>query len=194
GRPRATNRNVPQPPTSTRATVRMYPPIWSLARRAEANDVIRGHQVEAGDTIVLCPYVTHHDPRHWDEPARFDPDRFNADRTRSRAPYSYLPFGGGKRACIGAAMSQVENVLALSLFVQQFELDYVGRGPVEINPTVTLSPKGGLPFRIRRRRPDLHRAPSSAKTQPSRNSRGLDSCPWHRAMQHSTDAGAGVPR
>ncbi len=161
-------------------TMRMYPPIWSLARKAETNDVIGGRAVEAGDTIVLCPYVAHHDPRHWDEPARFDPDRFNADRARSRAPYSYLPFGGGKRACIGAAMSQVENVLALSLLVRHFELDYVGRGPAEINPTVTLSPKGGLPFRVRPRRPDSHRAPSPAATQSTRSPRQLDSCPWSR--------------
>jgi cytochrome P450 len=132
-------------------TMRIYPPIWSLARTADAADSIGGCNVEPGDTIVLCTYVAHHDPRYWADPDRFDPDRFNAERARSRAPYSYLPFGGGKRACIGGAMSQVENVLALSLLLRDFELEYVGPEPVAINPTVTLAPKDGLPFRIRRR-------------------------------------------
>ena len=100
---------------------------------------------------MLCTYLAHHDPRYWDEPKRFDPDRFTADGARNRAPYSYLPFGGGKRACIGGAMSQVENVLALALFLRHFDLDYVGQNPPAINPTVTLSPKNGLPFRIRPR-------------------------------------------
>ncbi len=137
-------------------TMRMYPPIWSLARKADAKDVIGGHQVEAGDIVVLCTYAAHHDSRHWEDPERFIPERFDADR--ARPAYCYLPFGGGKRACIGSAMSQVENVLALSLLLDRFEFDYLGRDPVEINPTVTLSPKGGLPFRIRRRRPvrDFH--------------------------------------
>src|SRR5205807_1240541 len=107
-------------------TMRMYPPIWSLARTAEAADRIGDCDVEAGDTIVLCTYVAHHDPRYWPEPERFDPERFNAERAKGRAPYSYLPFGGGRRACIGGAMSQVENVLALSLLLRDFELEYVG--------------------------------------------------------------------
>jgi cytochrome P450 len=163
----------------------MYPPIWSLARKADANDVIGGHEIEAGDTIMLCTYVAHHDPRYWNDPGRFDPERFNVERARSRAPYSYLPFGGGKRACIGGAMSQVENVLALSLFVHHFELEYVGRDPVAINPTVTLSPKDGLPFCIRRRAQisDMRRAPSWAGTEPNQTSRRLDSCPSRSDMR-----------
>ncbi len=166
-------------------TMRLYPPIWSLARKAEANDIIGGREVAAGDTIVLCTYVAHHDPRYWDDPDRFDPDRFSADRARSRAPYSYLPFGGGKRACIGGAMSQVENVLALSLLLRHFELDYVGPDPVAINPTVTLSPKGGLPFRVRRRAQisDMQRARSCPGIQPNRASRRLGSCPLRCEIQ-----------
>jgi cytochrome P450 len=130
-------------------TMRIYPPIWSLARTAEAADKIGDCDVEAGDTIVLCTYVAHHDPRYWAEPERFEPERFNAERAKGRAPYSYLPFGGGRRACIGGAMSQVENVLALSLLLRDFELEYVGADPVAVNPTVTLAPRDGLPFWIR---------------------------------------------
>ena len=134
-------------------TMRMYPPIWSLARRAEADDVIGGHDIKAGDTVLLWVYVAHHDPRYWDEPGRFDPDRFASERAKARAPYSYLPFGGGKRACIGSSMSQIEGALALSLLLRKFDLEYAGDGPPGVNLTVTLSPKNGLPMRIRRRSP-----------------------------------------
>jgi cytochrome P450 len=132
-------------------TMRMYPPIWSLARKAEAADVIGGHEIKPGDTMVLGTYVAHHNPRYWDHPDRFDPDRFAADRAKGRAPYSFLPFGGGKRACIGSAMSQIEAALALSLFLRDFEFEYARDEAPRINLTVTLSPKQGLPLRIRRR-------------------------------------------
>jgi cytochrome P450 len=132
-------------------TMRMYPPIWSLARKAEAADIIGGHEIKPGDTIVMCTYMAHHDPRYWDHPEHFDPDRFTAERAKARAPYSYLPFGGGKRACIGSTMSQIETVLALSLFLRDFELEYARDEAPRISLTVTLSPKNGLPLRIRRR-------------------------------------------
>ena len=101
-----------------------------------------------GDTIVLGTYMVHHDPRYWDHPDRFDPDRFAAERAKGRAPYSYLPFGGGKRACIGSAMSQIEAALALSLFLRDFEFEYARDEAPRISLTVTLSPKQGLPLRI----------------------------------------------
>jgi cytochrome P450 len=132
-------------------TMRMYPPIWSLARKAEAGDVIGGHEIKPGDTMVLGTYIVHHDPRYWDRPDRFDPDRFAAERAKGRAPYSFLPFGGGKRACIGSAMSQIEVALALSLFLRDFEFEYARDEAPRISLTVTLSPKQGLPLRIRRR-------------------------------------------
>jgi len=62
--------------------------------------------------------------------------------------YSYIPFGAGKRSCIGGAMSQVENTLALSLLLRRFRPEYVGPEPAQIHATVTLSPRGGLKFRI----------------------------------------------
>lgn len=70
-------------------------------------------------------------------------------KKRIPTPYTYIPFGGGKRSCIGGAMSQVENTLALSILLRRFRPQYVGIDPAPINATVTLTPKGGLHFRIR---------------------------------------------
>jgi cytochrome P450 len=129
-------------------TMRLYPPIWSLIRVATKPDEIEGKQIRPGDRVVLFAYGAHHNPRFWEEPESFKPERFMGDAVKKRRPYTYLPFGGGKRSCIGGAMSQVENTLALSILLRRFRPEYVGPDPAGINATVTLTPRGGLPFRI----------------------------------------------
>jgi cytochrome P450 len=130
-------------------TMRLYPPIWGLIRVAARDDEIDGRRISAGDRIVLFAYGTHHSAKYWEEPETFRPERFMGEAARKRRPYTYIPFGGGKRSCIGGAMSQVENTLALSMLLRRFEPEYVGPDPATINATVTLTPKGGLHFRIR---------------------------------------------
>ncbi len=130
-------------------TMRLYPPIWGLIRVASKPDTIAGKPIAPGDRIVMFAYGAHHDQRFWDGPEEFRPERFMDDAAKKRKPYTYLPFGGGKRSCIGGAMSQVENTLALSILLRRFRPEYVGKEPPGINATVTLTPKGGLQFKIR---------------------------------------------
>ncbi|GAB4232779.1 MAG: cytochrome P450 [Methyloligellaceae bacterium] len=132
-------------------TMRMYPPIWALIRVAAGDDVIEGHEIHAGDKIVMCTYIAHHSPKYWTDPEKFDPERFSRERMKKRVKYSYLPFAAGKRACIGGALSQIENTLALVTLLRRFDVDYVGEVPAKIQSTVTLCPRGGLHFRIRER-------------------------------------------
>ncbi|MBI4724981.1 MAG: cytochrome P450 [Rhodomicrobium sp.] len=133
-------------------TMRLYPPVWSIIRVALAEDEIAGHGVLPGDKIVLCPYIAHHSARYWDEPEKFDPSRFMPENAKKRAPYSYLPFSAGKRACIGGALSIVENTLALAGLLRQFRFEYAGEVPARMSATVTLTPQGGrLPFRVHAR-------------------------------------------
>ncbi|KUO57436.1 MAG: cytochrome P450 [Alphaproteobacteria bacterium BRH_c36] len=129
-------------------TMRIYPPIWSLIRTASGTDEIDGKEIKAGDRIVLFGYGAHHNPKFWDAPEEFRPERWMGDAAKKRVKYSYIPFGAGKRSCIGGAMSQVENTLALSLLLRRFRPEYIGPRPAEINPTVTLTPRGGLHFKI----------------------------------------------
>jgi cytochrome P450 len=127
-------------------TMRLYPPIWGLIRVAAKPDVIDGKEIKVGDRVVMFAYGVHHNPKYWDEPEEFRPERFIGNQ--KRVPYTYLPFGGGKRSCIGGAMSQVENTLALSILLRKFRPEYVGHEPPGINATVTLTPKGGLMFKV----------------------------------------------
>ncbi len=130
-------------------TMRLYPPVWSFIRVANAEDEISGHKIMPGDKIVLSSYVVHHSARYWDDPEKFDPSRFSPENMKKRAPYSYLPFSAGKRACIGGALSIVENTLALTQLLRRFRLEYLGPTPAPMSATVTLTPAGGgLPFRV----------------------------------------------
>ncbi|HRN89269.1 cytochrome P450 [Hyphomicrobium sp.] len=128
-------------------TMRLYPPVWGLIRVATEHDVIGGKEIHPGDRIVLFSYGVHHSPRFWKDPEEFIPERW-MDKTQKQVKYSYVPFGGGKRSCIGGAMSQVENTLALSILLRRFRPEYVGLEPPGLNATVTLTPRGGLLFRV----------------------------------------------
>ena len=130
-------------------TMRLFPPIWALIRIAAGDDEIGGHKIKAGDKVVMLAYVMHHSPKYWEEPEKFDPERFAPERAKKRVKYSYLPFSAGKRSCIGGALSQIENTLALVQLLRRFTPEYAGPVPAKIHATVTLCPKGGLPFRIR---------------------------------------------
>ncbi len=130
-------------------TMRLYPPIWGMMRVAAKPDVIGGKEIRVGDRVLLFAYGAHHSAKYWDDPETFMPERFLGDAAKKRKPYTYIPFGGGKRSCIGGAMSQVENTMALSMLLRRFRPEYVGDDPAGINATVTLTPKGGLMFKIR---------------------------------------------
>ena len=131
-------------------TMRIYPPVWGLIRVATDHDVLGGKEVRPGDRIVVFGYGAHHNPKYWDAPEHFRPERWMAGAAKKQVKLSYIPFGAGKRSCIGGAMSQVENTLALAVMLRRFQPEYVGPIPAGINATVTLTPRGGLPFKIRR--------------------------------------------
>ncbi len=131
-------------------TMRLYPPVWALIRTAAEDDEIDGVQIKAGDNIVLCSYAVHHSSKFWDDPEKFDPDRFSKENLKDHTKFAYVPFGAGKRVCIGGALSQIENMMALAQLVRKFDAEYVGEVPAKISPTVTLTPKG-LNFRIHKR-------------------------------------------
>ncbi|MDA7948386.1 MAG: cytochrome P450 [Hyphomicrobiaceae bacterium] len=129
-------------------TLRLYPPAWALMRTAAQRDEIGGYQIEPSDKMVLSPYMVHHNPKYWENPDVFDPGRFLPGRIKKRVKYSYLPFGAGKRFCLGGQLSQLETVLALTMLLRRFRLEYVGDGPAKFSASVMLTPKGGLPFRV----------------------------------------------
>ncbi|MFF7727042.1 cytochrome P450 [Streptomyces sp. NPDC008001] len=94
-------------------TLRLYPVAWLLPRHATEDDVVAGHRVRAGTTVLACPYLTHRDPAVWPEPDRFLPHRFTTGHHRPTQPGAYYPFGLGPRACLGAQFALREATILL---------------------------------------------------------------------------------
>ena len=124
--------------------MRLFPPVIAFNREALSDDVIDGQKIPAGAMVKISPYVTHRNPKLWPNPSRFDPDRFMPDRARVRYRYSYLPFGGGPRICIGNSFAMMEAQLILATVAQAFRLQLLPGHPVEAKGQATLRPRWGL--------------------------------------------------
>jgi cytochrome P450 len=130
-------------------SLRMYPPAWILGRRAIRDDSIGGVRIGAGSVVAISPFMLHRHPGFWDDAERFDPERFASARAASRAPFSYLPFGGGPRLCIGHAMALVEAQLVIASLVQRYRFSLPEGHVVEPERLFILRPRGGLPALVR---------------------------------------------
>jgi enediyne biosynthesis protein E7 len=102
-------------------TLRLYPPVWMLSRRALAADEVLGHRVPSGADVLVSPYSLHRHPRYWEEPDEFRPERFAAGGPPH--PAAYMPFGLGPRACLGSAFGLLEVVLAVATVAQACRFD-----------------------------------------------------------------------
>lgn len=131
-------------------TLRLYPPIHLGSRRAAADLDFRGYTIPAGTRVLYSIYLTHRDARHWPNPAEFDPERFAPEQTRQRTPYTFLPFGGGPRNCMGMAFAQVEAKIVLARILQKYDLADAGK-PVHLHMGATLEPRPGVWVTVRRR-------------------------------------------
>lgn len=129
--------------------MRIYPPAWTIERDALEDDDIAGVQVPAGSTIAIPPYLLHRNVDIWPNPEGFQPERFLGDTGRSR--YAYLPFGGGRRICVGAGFAMLEAVLVLATISRTHRLDLAPGMSVPLRAEITLRPAGAVPMRVTRR-------------------------------------------
>ncbi|MFW5966101.1 MAG: cytochrome P450 [Persicimonas sp.] len=133
-------------------TLRLYPPAWTIEREPIEDDVIAGYHIPAGSIVAVGPYFVHHNPRVWENPEGFDPDRFGPDAERPDHRYAHFPFGGGPRMCVGADFAILEAKIILAAITRNFRLDLVPFQKVEPEATVTLYPKDGIEMTLRPRR------------------------------------------
>lgn len=128
--------------------LRMRPPIWMIERTPKSDDAILGHRVPAGSIVAVSPYLLQHHPEHWDQPDRFDPDRFLRAAVARRDRYAYLPFGAGPRVCIGARFASLEMQLITAMILARYRLEPVPGRAVEPEALLTLRPRGGAHLRF----------------------------------------------
>jgi len=131
--------------------LRLYPPAWIFSRQALADDQVSGYHVPRGWIVFVVPWVLHRLPALWDDPERFDPDRFSQEKSANRPKFAYLPFGAGPRQCIGNQFALIEAQLIVATLAQQYRLLLVPGHEVEPQPLITLRPRFGMSMIIDRR-------------------------------------------
>jgi cytochrome P450 len=128
--------------------MRLYPPIWAVGRRALADVQIGGYTLPAGALVLIPQYVVHHDARWWPDPERFDPERWQPEVADTRPKFSFFPFGGGTRICLGEQFAWMETTLVLAVLASRWRLRRANDHPVSIRPAVTLRPNGPVMMRV----------------------------------------------
>ena len=153
GRPAAYNDldRLPYTRMVIEEALRLYPPAWGLSRQAIGPDQIGGYGLPRGWLVFIIPFVMHRLPVYWDEPERFDPERFTPARNAARPKFVYLPFGAGPRQCIGNQFAMIEAQVVLGTLAGRYRLTLVPGHPVEAWPLITLRPRYGIQMTIERR-------------------------------------------
>ncbi|WP_372426096.1 cytochrome P450 [Salinarimonas chemoclinalis] len=125
-------------------SMRLYPPGWAVGRETTQPVEIGGWPVAKGTTVIMAPWVLHRDPRWFDDPEAFRPERWE-DGLEERLPrFAYMPFSGGPRVCIGGRFSMMEAILILVTIARRFRLAPVPGRETTPFPSITLRPKGGV--------------------------------------------------
>jgi cytochrome P450 len=132
-------------------SMRFYPPAHTLSRAALADDEVLGHRIPKGAQVLIVPWLVHRNPKLWESPDRFDPERFAPELAAARHRFAYIPFGAGPRICIGAAFAMAEAMLILTTIAQRYRLRLVPGFPVEPQGLITLRPRHGMRMTLERR-------------------------------------------
>jgi cytochrome P450 len=127
--------------------LRLYPPLWGVYRLTEQDMTVRGHRIPAGTYLWLSSWITHRDPRWFDHPADFDPDRWLDGRTAGLPRYAYWPFGGGPRLCIGNGFALTAATLVAATLLRRYRHTLLD-GEVTPTPSITLRPMPGVRVRL----------------------------------------------
>ena len=124
--------------------LRLYPPAYILARETIEPCEIGGYELHVGSTIVLSQWIMHRDPRYYDDPEAFRPERWLDGLADRLPPGAYFPFGDGPRRCIGQGFALLEAAIVTATIAQKFSFRMVPGHPVVPEPLVTLRPRHGI--------------------------------------------------
>jgi cytochrome P450 len=152
--------------------MRLYPPVPSIGREAVNDCEIGGYHLPRGSQLALLQWLVHRDPRWYDEPEVFRPERWDNDLARRLPRCAYFPFGDGPRVCIGNQFAMMEAILILAMGAGRYRLELVPGYALDLLPSVTLRPKGGIQMVVHERRPA---APPEGGTPTQRSGFVLES-------------------
>jgi len=161
--------------------LRLYPPVWAMSREAAKDCEIplddgAKISVPAGAGIMMCHYAVHRREKYWENPEAFDPNRFLPEQTEQRIPFTWFPFGGGPRICIGFRFAQLESAVALSMITQRYELSLIPGQKIEARPIITLRPSTAMLFNIKKRNNEGFLEKAAAPKESVYETK----CPFHK--------------
>jgi cytochrome P450 len=133
----------------TKETLRLYPPIHIGNRQAVHDVDLKDGTIPQGNRVMYSIYLSHRDPAHWENPSAFDPERF--ERQAAMPAFTYVPFGGGPRNCIGATFAQIEAKVVMARLFQRVGLELLPDQKIHPHMGATLEPRPGVKMRVSRR-------------------------------------------
>ncbi len=125
-------------------TLRLFPTVWLLGREATEDCEVGGYHVPKGNTLYMSQWVIHRDPRFFEDPLSFRPERWADGMAKKIHRYAWFPFGGGPRICIGNSFAMMESVLLLTTIARRFKIALAPDANVKPLPTMTLRPEFGV--------------------------------------------------
>lgn len=133
-------------------SMRLYPPAWGAGRLCVVDHKYNEYDVPKGSLTLVSPYVAHRDPRFWDAPDEFKPERWETMSVKEASQkYIYFPFGGGVRRCIGEQFAWAEGILLLAAFARKWKLRLQPEQKFGTQAMITLRPKYGMRMKIEKR-------------------------------------------
>ncbi|NGX83329.1 cytochrome P450 [Aequorivita sp. KMM 9714] len=129
-------------------SLRLYPPAYFIDRVNIEDDTFEGMFIPKNSSLLFSLLEIHTDPKNWDEPVKFKPERFSDVNAKEYSGH-YFPFGAGPRICIGNNFAMYEMILAIAEIVKTYKISEKN-SPIEIKPLITLKPKNAiLEFNLR---------------------------------------------
>ncbi len=130
-------------------SMRLFPPAWAIGRLAIEEHEFGGFAIPKGSLVLVSPYVIGRDPRFWERPGEFIPERWESQSVKEAGQKNiYFPFGGGVRRCIGEAFAWTEGILLLATIARRWRPRLVPEQKIGLQPLITLRPKYGMRMRI----------------------------------------------
>jgi len=130
--------------------LRLYPPSWITDRIAKEDDEVAGYFIPKGARVMPYIYGIHRSEAHWKNPTKFDPSRFSKEKRKDLTNFAHIPFGAGPRMCIGRHFATTEMKLIILKMLNRYKFDLVPNQKIEILPLVTLRPKYGIKFNLKK--------------------------------------------
>lgn len=129
-------------------TMRVYPPAWIIGRKTIADDEIGGYHIPAGTNCLIPTISIHHSAKFWPDPEKFDPERFAPENIKEHQRFTYFPFGGGPRLCIGNNFAMMEMQVVLASIMQKYHLIFGERAEINLDPLITLRPDKNIYLKL----------------------------------------------